>query len=96
MAKTKKVITSLHLRDGELDSIYIVGEETHYGRVESISFRGDRHTTTGASYTSCYMVTFLGSTLELVIPLHSVKFITTDVTKAENDEDVGNTPELPD
>jgi len=88
----KRIITTLITADEQ----FVLGEETNRGRVEGISFRGDRHKTTGASYVNCYVVTFLGSTLEVVIPLHSVKHLTTDLTDGDNDEDVGHTPELPD
>jgi len=95
MSKVKKVITRLVLRDGH-QTLDVGNEDADYGVVELISFRGDRHQTTGASYINCYVVKFVNSTVELVVPIQSVLFVVTDVKPPEHDEDVGNVPELPD
>lgn len=89
-----KIITGLQLRNGENISL---GDENIGGkRVEAITFRGDRHKTTGASYVHIYIVKFINDTVEMLVPFHSVSYALTDVKPPENDEDVGNVPDLPD
>jgi acylphosphatase len=91
----KRLITELVFKtnaDG-LSSI-TVDEEIVGGRVKAISFRKETHTTTGSAGCPCYVATFVNSTVQMVIPRESVKFVLTDENKHAV-EDGAEVPDLP-
>lgn len=85
MPKEERKIIELFTTDGIR---YTVGEE----EVEFISFRKDIHHTVGHSGMPCYIVKHANSTIQLIVPLHSMSWYRTDAVVAIEAADV---PELP-
>lgn len=90
-----ELFTEAKVPDPDINKHYVLGEETNFGRVESISFRRDGHRTLGSFNMPCYVVSYHNSTVQTVIPYHAVLECVTDVDR-QVDEDVGRVPELPD
>lgn len=91
----KRLITELVFKTngGDLSSVTL-GEEVIGARVQSISFRKDTHTTHGSAGCPCYVVTFVDSKVQMVVPREAVKFVLTDENNAPV-EDGANVPDLP-
>ena len=90
-----RIITRILLKTGPTLRFDLGEEDESYGRVKSISFRKDIHKTVGHTGLPCYVVQFVNSKVQVVIPHSNMANYTTD-EMPENDEDVGNTPDLPD
>lgn len=91
MSKEQRKITGLLTEVGQH---YVLGQEGPTGCVETISFRRDIHKTTGHSGMPCYVIRYVNSTVQTVVPHHAVAEYTTDINR-QVDEDIGNVPELP-
>lgn len=91
MPKEDRKITELLTKTGQR---YVVGEERNNARVEAISFRKDIHKTIGHSGMPCYIVRYVNSTVQTVIPHHAMMEFATDIGN-QTDEDIGSVPELP-
>lgn len=87
-----KLITKLSFTHGDVINL---GEEyDNYGRVSSISFRGQNHKTTGSTGMPCYVLQFNNSTVQMVVPHSNVKYVLTDDNN-QPVEDGANVPDLP-
>lgn len=79
----------------KMNEHYVIGEEVHGSRVGAISFRKDIHKTVGHSGMPCYVIRYVNSTVQTVVPHHDMAEYDTDVYDRQADEDVGSVPELP-